>query len=325
MSLYCHFNPDHDYALANGDENFVSPASAVCFTRDCRDVLSMAFPGSVTDFDESVTRVEAWGWNRAVRKQLHRQGVPMELMPSDRQLGDIRDLAHRRTSAYAMKWLKERMVLDAEPAMEIESIEQADVLVLNAQGPMLLKWPYSSNGTGIVLIPGNQLKNWMSLPAREQCRKQLARFGSVMAEPCYDVVQDFAMEFECREGSVQFCGYSLFQTEKFSYSCNLLMSDSAIEEELVKYTSRSFLRDIAVEMAGFLNSYVAGRYSGIVGVDMFIYRKNGKFCVNPAVELNFRHTMGWLARSLYDLHVVPPNATVMRIDRSGSHYRLVFE
>lgn len=323
--LLCHFNPEHDYALANGDENYVAPASALQFAEDCRDILSMAFPGAVCEWNPSVTRVEVWGWNRAVRKQLNRQGVPMELMPEDSQLDNIRELAHRRTSAYAMKWLKERIDLMPEPAVIINDMEQADGFVEHAAGPVLLKWPYSSNGTGIILIPKQQPGDWKSMPSREQCRKQLKRYGSVMAEPLYDVVLNFAMEFECSAGKAEFCGYSLFQTEGFSYCANILESDAAIEEILNRYINNDLLHKVRVELQNFLNLYAAGRYDGVVGVDMFIYSENGGYFLNPAVELNFRHTMGWLARRLYDLHVTPPDARKMSVERSNSHYRLLFE
>ena len=323
--LLCHFNPDHDYALANGDENFVAPASARDFAHDCRGMLSLAFPGSVTEWNPSVTEVQVWGWNPSVRKTLNRQGVPMELMPSDIELAAIRELAHRRASNYAMNWLSERLPNVPIPPVILTSIEQADALLARTDNAVILKWPYSSNGTGIVLVPQDQVCNWLTLPAREQCAKQICRFGSVMLEPYYDVVQNFAMEFECRDGHSEFCGYSLFQTDRFSYSCNLLMSDAEIERQLSMYVPVPRLQEIAHEMAGFLNVYASARYSGIVGVDMFVYRENGAYHVNPAVELNFRHTMGWLARRLYDNGVVPPGMKKMRVSRRDSHYCLVFE
>lgn len=321
--LLCHFNPEHDYAIANGDENYVAPASALQFAQDCRNLLSMAYPGSVSEYVQSVTKVKVWGWNPAVRKQLGRQGVPMELMPTDQQLRDLRELTHRKTSAYAMTWLKSRIDLRPRPATIITDMEQADGVVMNSNGPMLLKWPYSSNGTGVILI--QKPADWMDMAAREQCRKQLKHYGSVMAEPMYDVVLNFAMEFECSGGMAQFCGYSLFQTDGFSYSANLLKSDSQIEDILQCYIDRDQLHAVRCELQDFLTEFVAKRYEGIVGVDMFVYSEEGCYWLNPAVELNFRHTMGWLARRLYDLGLVPKDARRMMIDRSNSHYSLLFD
>lgn len=36
------FNPEHDYALANNDANFVAPRSAVEFAADCADFMAQS-------------------------------------------------------------------------------------------------------------------------------------------------------------------------------------------------------------------------------------------------------------------------------------------
>ena len=51
----------------------------------------------------------------------------------------------------------------------------------------------------------------------------------------------------------------------------------------------------------FLEREFSGRYSGFVGVDMFIYREAGQssFRLAPVVEINVRMTMGLLANRVY--------------------------
>jgi hypothetical protein len=48
---------------------------------------------------------------------------------------------------------------------------------------------------------------------------------------------------------------------------------------------------------------LGGRYTGFVGVDMFLYRGGeGRVMINPAVEINLRMTMGLIARNIFDHH-----------------------
>ncbi|MBP5557303.1 MAG: hypothetical protein J6X65_06365 [Bacteroidales bacterium] len=53
----------------------------------------------------------------------------------------------------------------------------------------------------------------------------------------------------------------------------------------------------------FLTLHIVPYYQGIVGVDMFVYQKDGKYYLHPAVELNLRLTMGWAAHQFYSRYV----------------------
>ena len=73
------------------------------------------------------------------------------------------------------------------------------------------------------------------------------------------------------------------------------MSDDAIEKHLSQWIDIQILAEYRNLLTRFIQEEIAPYYKGCVGVDMFVYRKDGEFFVNPAVELNLRMTMGLLA------------------------------
>lgn len=138
-------------------------------------------------------------------------------------------------------------------------------------------------------------------------------------------------------GRIKFLGYSMFYASNGAYKGNLLASNSFLEEklegiagketleELVENgeseefgksaggadrsgemdmcAGKTILKGIRDKVAGFLQKKLGGRYTGFVGVDMFLYRDGeGRILLNPAVEINLRMTMGLIARNIYDWH-----------------------
>ena len=82
-----------------------------------------------------------------------------------------------------------------------------------------------------------KVKNWANALIR--------RHGYLTAEPYYNKVQDFAMEFCVREGQCRFIGYSLFNTNAHGrYESNLLMEDEKIETLLTQYIPHSALHEV---------------------------------------------------------------------------------
>ncbi|MBR6491835.1 MAG: hypothetical protein IKT02_05820, partial [Bacteroidales bacterium] len=104
------FNPEHDYAIANNDSNYVALESALQFADDCA-LFAAYYP-----FDtgivfqqcadiSSVTQVVPWGWDKAIIKRLKNSGIDSKLLPSDSQMDKIRELSHRRMSSIAMQYI----------------------------------------------------------------------------------------------------------------------------------------------------------------------------------------------------------------------------
>ena len=304
------FNPEHDLCLANGDANYVPPASALRFARQeahlmkalygddtialaAEDVrLTQAFKHSGTQaFEQSIT---AWGWNKTLVAQLCKQGVPRELMPSDGQLDEIRRLSHRRTALAAAEACG--FSPKGEECLDIDGVQDA----LARYGRIVLKAPWSGSGRGLRWVDrtlSDLDKSWTE--------KTLATQGTVMVEPRLEVVQDFALEYyiggqgrEAQPGTHHFQGYSLFSTQNGVYRENHLFSDDEILRRLSEYVSVQTILSAKAVAERWLESEIVPRYEGPLGIDMFIYKSADGYALNPMVEINFRHTMGHVAVAL---------------------------
>ncbi len=323
------FNPEHDYALADNQPQYVTLRSAAQFAYDCAPFMRYLVDDEAVVYDayhrfgkdfqknfapmedvERITKVTPWGWDVAAVYQLRRMGIPDSLLPSDEQLAKLRELAHRKTTITAMEFLRDKHphpeLLPAPPSYltEIQQIEDFVKRVPHA----LFKSPYSGNGRGHLYA------HYTCTPTLlRQCAGVLKRQGSLLAERQYDVVQDFAMEFSCDGGEVAFRGYSLFKTEHYGYGGNLLMPDDEILRSLSAYISIEALREIQSLVADFLRQHIAPHYDGDAGVDMFVYQENGEYRVHPFVEVNLRKTMGLAAHDIYARYCHPESRGTFRI------------
>lgn len=311
--------------MANNDANFVAPKSAAEFASDCSDFMN-CFTDELYSNNESdianITSVEPWGWDRAVRKKLQKEGIPDTLLPSDCELDKIRLLAHRQTSSEAMLFLKDNYSKDIkknpylflQPAVRLTSVSEiVDYInLLSSQNKSaILKSPYSGNGKGIICV--NQR---ISDTMMKKLSSILKRQGMLLAEPEHQVVQDFAMEFQCKRQKTFFCGYSLFQTDKFSYNYNMLLSDSEIEKRLEKWMKISVINDIRQLIIKFIDTKIAPHYEGFLGVDMFIFIEDDQYLLHPMVEINLRYTMGLAARKIFDNKIHNGSKGTLRIIHS---------
>ncbi|MBE6224924.1 MAG: hypothetical protein E7122_06840 [Bacteroidales bacterium] len=191
---------------------------------------------------------------------------------------------------------------------------------LQEKGKVVLKAPLSGSGKGVRFVTNELMETDIGW-----CRRVLARQGAVIVEERLDVVQEFAMLFEVSSCSkpecadmkdmgtkgaagmvadvTKFVGYSMFYASNGAYKGNLLASNEYIEEFLGGDIGRELLVAVKENIKSFLSGRLAGRYTGFVGVDMFIYRNSrGRVLLNPAVEINMRMTMGLIARNIYDFH-----------------------
>lgn len=342
MTLYV-FNPEHDYAQANNDPHFLAPASAIRFADECASFLRFLTEeegvlfrpyhkepfenlqtGSSISLPDSITRIRPWGWNPALCRQLRLTGIDDLLLPTPDQLERLRTLAHRKTSSEAMQFLHEQLSFGAllpPPALQITSTEEAKSFVSN-YGNVIFKSPYSGNGRGHLYAHGN-----CSPTLQRQIGGVIRRQGAIMAEPMHTVVCDFAMEFRCSKGNVSFCGYSLFNTRGYGYAGNCLCSDETIERKLCEWIPLEQLHETREALTRFLQYKIAPEYDGYLGVDMFIYQKEG-YQLNPMVEINLRMTMGMAAHILRERHIHPDSEGEFRLEyrpQEGALKALVME
>jgi len=336
------FNPEHDLALANSDGNFMAPSSARKLAHDLSviplwysddnstiissvnnvwlDEIKSLFPQlrnkfivSKPDFSE-INSIHTWGWDKAVKKQLLNSGAPEMLVPNEPQLENIKKLSHRRKSIEALYYINENLsdnnLLDQLP-IEINNINDAEKYAVTKR-PAVFKAPWSGSGKGLSWVRGR-----LSDSHRGWIKNIIEKQGSVIAEHIYNVEQNFAMEFLCENGKVQFAGYSLFEAEKGIYRSNILMPDDVISDFLTaRYLNPDLLQNTKTLLTKFIENEIAPFYSGALGIDMFVYEENGTMKLHPCVEINLRMTMGYVARIFYDNFVNPNTRGRFYIDHS---------
>lgn len=318
------FNPDHDLALAHGTNHYMSPNSALQFASDAAALPIWLFPQAKVPFLPTVlpenfldllkrcdmtsvllpdsqnlddfSTIQAWGWNNNLVQQLLKRGISAEKLPSAAQLECIRQLSHRRLTLRAADFFRTHArhpELLPKSASELTDLAEVERFIVD-NGEVILKMPWSGSGRGLRKIIGK-----MSTHQKGWVAQSIRKYGCVMGESHYTVIQDFAMEFEVNT-LPNFCGYSLFSTHNGVYQENLLLSDVAIENTLCRFVSRATLKEYREILLDFLKEEVAPHYRGFVGVDMFVYQKDGVYYVNPFVEFNIRMTMGLASRLFFN-------------------------
>lgn len=307
MHLYL-FNPENDLALANGDANFVPPASArkmaedlallPCCWSEPEDYI-MIGKGNWKEIALSACR--PWGWSAASRQRFLKAGVNLDLLPSDTAIAHIRALSHRRTSIALLKQLSPIVPLPELP-IELTSPEAVEGYIAAHPQGAVLKTPWSSSGKGLCWSNRMNAFNrgqWLSTVLR--------KMGSVIAEPVYNRHLDFAMLFYAQaDGQICFAGYSLFETDAQGvYAGNKLLSNEAIRAELRRYISLEVLDKVQQKLTSVLGGLIDAFYTGFLGVDMMVVADicSGGYLLHPCVELNLRMTMGMVARLYYDRQI----------------------
>ena len=320
------FNPEHDLCLASGDVNFIPPASAVRFAQEGKWIEKfMRAPGGVADKGSGsgscscsgsgncASQVVPWGWNAVLKCKLIGEGWPLEMLPSDEELEFIRENSRREVAVELLERLQDDQAA-AKPKAPASSASPVSILpstyriiarsldeiesFLVQCSRIVLKAPLSGSGKGIRFVTGGLMET-----DRGWCRKTIQKQGAVIVEQRMEILQEFAMLFECtrsaEQGKVTFRGYSMFYTSNGAYKGNILASDEYIENRLAKWVPEEMMHKLQAEIARWLEEKLQGKYTGFVGVDMFISEGG---ILNPAMEINMRMTMGLIARNIYDFH-----------------------
>ena len=296
------FNPEHDLCLANGDANFVPPASALKFGEDC---------AGLTEWIEKSTENEIvpWGWDAVLKRRLMKDGIPESMLPSDAAISEIRRLSHRRIAYDAGAYVNAFLYGYSDfmrPVSYVSEVKDVDsvVSVVEEYGDAVMKAPLSGSGKGLRWARRGELSDsdlgWS--------RNIISRQGSVMVEKRLNIVRNFAMLFHIGTAGVRFEGFSLFFNDNGIYKGNVLASDAHILSELGRYVPEILIINVKKALTSFLEKEFCGRYEGCAGVDMFIYRDSSResgpaYRLAPVVEINVRMTMGLLARRIFDRHI----------------------
>lgn len=337
------FNPEHDLALASGETNYMAPASArrmaselallpmwyaeegsavlapsaynLDYVKKIQELLGLSVD-LITEPELAIEQdldIRPWGWDVALRKRLSVLGVDEVLLPSMGQLNDLREYSHRSKAVALLPELQLNEYFCGE-SYYLKTPEEWKRFV-EGRKECLLKAPLSGSGKGL-----NWCKGIFTPFISGWCTRVAASQGGVIAEPIYNKVEDFAMEFYSDgAGELTFVGYSLFHTGKSGmYEGNCLLSNEAIRKQLAQYIPLEALMDLENCLKYRLSALVGTVYKGYLGVDMMICRfpENEKpvFRIHPCVEINLRMNMGVIARFLHDRYVRPGSTGRFVID-----------
>lgn len=321
------FNPDTDYALA-ADRRYYTPPARVLELRNrlallpalyaCKNDCILIPDGHGTDtapeyYDEYLKsgaklitetnlkvnpdilnkfRITPWGWNMSLRQYLMDLNPESEI-PSEKEIRTLRALSHRRTSISFLNAVSKELNEDIILPQEISSVDEA-LELFRSDRKIYFKAPWSSSGRGILLCDDLEelhVKPWVQGTIRRQ--------GSVIMEPAYDRILDFATEWFCKAGTVVFLGLSVFQTSRRGKYHGNTISNQENLKSIIQKAIDIRIENVIETQQGVINDIIAPYYSGPLGIDM-LATKEGK--INPCVEINLRHTMGMLPllRSFYE-------------------------
>lgn len=351
MKRFAVFNPEHDLALANGDAHYLAP----------RNIREMAH--DLAPLMDYLAWDTPWGWDAAVVSHLHKSGIPRQELPTDTMLAALRTRSERITAHHLQQQMLPLSVHLTGESYVCRSLD--DIKTYATQhSHLLLKAPLSGSGKGLRHLNLNDnhpsSRRSTSTSALTSTFKKIEswadalirRHGYLTAEPYYDKVQDFAMEFIVADGQCHFIGYSLFTTDTHGrYDSNLLLSDADIEARLSEYIPRSVLHDVQHFVEAHTGLIVptewdTSRFPITFGIDMMIVNDRGQqstvdgqhpirpdgnsqlrthnsqFKLHPCVEINLRMNMGIIAHEVRR-HLMAPEATgIYRLTLFADHATL---
>ena len=325
MKFYL-FNPEHDMALASYSPYYKAPAEIIRMKEDlsvlpvwyaesgsCVHVSSVEVERSfyeqccsdcmgpwatltiLRDADELVP----WGWDPALVHWVQSGLNGGVVCPDPEGLEQIKYLSGRQRCAEILSDFSDWSAVYGE-SVACGSLEEVEHF-LESYSDVILKAPWSGSGRGLARTSlstfTDNLKGWVSRIIRTQ--------QAIMAEPLYNKVVDFAMEFKM-EDRLSFVGFSLFETDSHgNYKQNVLTSDEAIVRHLTAYVPYELIMQVRDQLLKSLSDMIGNGYHGYFGVDMMICESEGMHFVHPCVEINLRMNMGVVARLLFDRYVHP--------------------
>ena len=285
------FNPEHDLCIANGDENFVPPRSAVGFAKENIDLSE-----HLKRPNKQRRQIVPWGWNHSLKKRLINEGIDPATLPTEEDLQFIRTHSRREFALEVHSRISGGNPQVIGPDYRIVATSVGDIeAFIRANGSAVLKSPLSGSGKGIRFV-----RERLSESDEGWCRRTLDKQGSVIVERRFDIIKECAMLFECHHEGIDFIGYSLFESRNGAYSRNILASNEEIEDIIAGYVSRDTLTAVREGLTTILADTLVGHYEGFLGVDQIICQADSPVFV-PVSEINLRMTMGLIARNQYDL------------------------
>ena len=352
MKLYL-FNPEHDMALASFSPHYKAPAEIIRMREDLAALpvwyadVDGVVGGLSADYVErffyqcvqngiapygklvlmqdlvvsermdKVVSFMPWGWDPALVSFLSKLGVSADYLPAETDLERSRKLSGRQQCVSVLADFKNTSGVCGEARICSTFDEVRDFLESHAD--VILKAPWSGSGRGLTRTSlatwTTNLEGWVARILRTQ--------GTIMAEPIYNKVIDFAMEFQMSSShQLSFVGYSLFETDSHgNYKENVLTSNEHIVDKLTHYVSVELLEKVKRQLLVSLKRLLGTDYEGFFGVDMMVCQVEGDsqtdgggcqtaegcreptYLIHPCVEINLRMNMGVVARLIFDRYM----------------------
>ena len=284
------FNPEHDLCIANGDENFVPPRSAVGYAKENIDLSE-----HLKRPNKQRRQIIPWGWNHSLKKRLINEGIDPDTLPSEEELQFIRAHSRREFAldVHSRLSCKDLQVIEPDYRTVATSVSEIEGFI-SANGSAVLKSPLSGSGKGIRFV-----RESLSESDEGWCRRTLDKQGSVIVERRFKIIKECAMLFECHHDGIDFIGYSLFESRNGAYSRNILASNEEIEDIIAEYIPRDTLIAIRENLTAILADALVGHYEGFLGIDQIICQTDSPIFI-PVSEINLRMTMGLIARNQHE-------------------------
>ena len=367
-----YFNPDHETAVLNASKHYHPPAHVAKIQTDlaflpawyasdgdfvfmdsslperfilsCKSLNLQVNPVTPGDFSGNretflQSAIEMWGISpQSIHffEKINKHWDLSLVIPQWKE--EFRFLASRFASRQLLAGLLDRISgidHDVLPHFisDIETIEQQ---IIQSQVPLLIKSPYSSSGRGLLRLPSGKFPQSEKQIIRGMLKKQ----KQVSIEKILDKRLDFSMQFEITDSEeTKFIGYSIFQTNaKGAYEKSRLDSQSRLEKQIIHRIDPEILFQTHRTLIERIKEMYAPYYSGVIGVDMLIYKEGNSHRLHPCVEINMRKTMGYLAIRLTEKYLHPgshgellieynrdPQTTVQKHNQLHKQYPLIIE
>lgn len=323
------FNPEHDIALAYGEENITLPHTIQEFKMnlgyipalwandgDCilvddvpyaikalakvhRPHADVVFVNKDDIKCAEFAGIEPWGWDHSLCAMLTKSGIKINGRNSNQiidnsLLDKLRDLSNRKHTSGMLEYICKGIEnITCGKSFYVTNFDNL-LKLANQYKHIVIKAPWSSSGRGIRYVTDSNISQSLSGWAKNIIKRQ----GGLSVEPYYNRIKDFAMEFYSHEdGHIDYCGLSVFSTDCGTYTGNIIASESYKEEIISKYLSKELLALVSQRIQNYLSPILKDWYRGPFGIDMMVVGSSNGFILHPCVEINLRRTMGHVANS----------------------------
>ena len=206
-----------------------------------------------------------------------------------------------------------------------QTMRSVEDLATWTQYPAVIKAPLALSGRGLRFVAN-------AYEAEKACSKILQQQGEFYIEPEWQRVFDFSLQLRFHGQSKQYESELIrfFSGPQGGYQGGVVGRNffAGAEEDLKRFWYQvgpqgDSLNSMLQDLQDFLCPILMQRgQAGALGVDCFVYKKEGEFFVQPLVEINLRHNMGGVCASLQK-YIKPGANFIYRVIRKSQYPALL--